>query len=83
MKEIKFVDPEEAKMPSENPVCKIIIKYLKDGLSQKQIAFNLQANEIKPNRGAARIPALNSHLYYNVLHNSQLCLWKLNQFYNF
>lgn len=49
MKEIKFVDPEEAKIPSENPVCKIIIQYLKNGLSQKQIAFNLQANEIKPN----------------------------------
>lgn len=49
MKEIKFVDPEEVKIPSENTVSKIIIEYLKDGLSQKQIAFNLQKNELKPN----------------------------------
>lgn len=49
MKEIKFVDPEENKNTSENPIKEIIIKFLKDGLSQKQIALELQKKEIKPN----------------------------------
>jgi len=49
MKEIKFIDPEENKNTSENPIKEIIIEFLKDGLSQKQIAFELQKKEFKPN----------------------------------
>ncbi|MGC5746840.1 helix-turn-helix transcriptional regulator [Chryseobacterium sp. NFX27] len=49
MKEIKFIDPEENKNTSENPIKEIIIEFLKDGLSQKQIAFELQKKEVKPN----------------------------------
>lgn len=48
MKDIKFIKPEEEKTDS-TVIKQFIVEYLKNGLSQKQIAGKLSENNIKPN----------------------------------
>ncbi|MDN5470388.1 MULTISPECIES: helix-turn-helix transcriptional regulator [Chryseobacterium] len=49
MKDVKFIKRKEEIVTSEKPVQELIIEFLKNGYSQKQIAAELVNRDIKPN----------------------------------